>query len=135
MMILRILVLLAAMLAMPALAQDADVNDPLTLLASDDFDDVRRGIELLATSGNPRAAAIVAALTSGDLVVGPDQKIYLHRDGGYFAAMTDLPAGVEVIDDSASPVHINNAVRRAADAATGGLMLFSPDASARADAA
>ena len=116
-------------------AQAADPNDPMTLLASDSFDDVSRAVDMLATSGNPRAAAIIAALSSGDLYVGPDQKIYIHRDTGYFDATTDAPAGPEITDDSVTNVRTNNAVRRAADAATGALMLFSPDNHARADAA
>jgi len=116
-------------------ATPADAVDPLSLLASDDFDEVRHGIELLATSGTPHAAEIVAALSSGDLYVGPDQKIYIHRDAGYVDATTLQPAGAEITDDSVTNVRTNNAVRRAADSATGVLTLFSPDASVRADAA
>jgi urea transport system permease protein len=113
----------------------ADPNDPMTMLASDDFDTVVHGIETLATSGNPHAAAIIAALSSGDLVVGPDQKLYIHRDTAYVDAQTDKPAGPDITDDTVTNVRTNNAVRRAADSATGSLMLFSPDTEARRSAA
>src|SRR5580658_4757209 len=128
------MLLLAAQIG-HAVAQTDTANDPLTLLAADDFDAVIHGIELLATSGDPHAADIIAALTSGDLYVGPDQKIYIHRDTGYIDAITGKPAGDDITDDSVSNVRTNNAVRRAADAATGSLMLFSPDATARREAA
>ena len=116
-------------------APAADPNDPLTMLASDDFDTVVHGIETLATSGNPHAAAIIAALSSGDLVVGPDQKLYIHSDTGYADAQTGKPAGPDITDDAVTNVRTNNAVRRAADSATGSLMLFSPDTEARRSAA
>jgi urea transport system permease protein len=130
---LFVALLLVAQMGIAAAQTDAD--DPMTLLAADDFDAVIHGIELLATSGNPRAADIIAAITSGDLYVGPDQKIYIHRDTGYVDATTSAPASDDITDDSVTNVRTNNAVRRAADAATGSLMLFSPNAAARRQAA
>jgi urea transport system permease protein len=110
-------------------------NDPFALLASDSFDDVSKGIEILALSGNPRAAVIINALNNGDLYVGPDNKLYLHTDDGYLDARTGEKADDDITDDVVNNVHTNNSVRRAADAAMGSLGLFSPDQSTRLQAA
>ena len=59
-----ILLLLALMLS-PLRAQPAGAD----LLASSAFDDVRRGVETLATSGTPEAATILGALGEGRLFV------------------------------------------------------------------
>jgi urea transport system permease protein len=119
----------------PASADTAAAENPMTLLASDDFNVIIHAIGLLAASDNPRAPAIIAAISSGDLYVGPDQKIYLHTAAGYVDAATGTPAGPDITDDAVSNVATNNAVRSAADAATGQLMLFSPKAADRRHAA
>ncbi|HEX3348643.1 MAG TPA: urea ABC transporter permease subunit UrtB [Acetobacteraceae bacterium] len=130
----RILFALVLLLPLASHAQDADPNDPLALLASDSFDDVTRGIDVLAQSGEPRAAAIISAITTGDLYVAQDNTLYIHSNTGNVNARTG-EAAPGTTDDAVTNVRTNNAVRRAADAALGSLNLFSPDAAKRADAA
>ncbi|MBV9539087.1 MAG: urea ABC transporter permease subunit UrtB [Acidisphaera sp.] len=130
----RFVLVLLLLLPFAAWAQDNDANDPYALLASDSFEDVTRGIDLLAQSGDPHAGAIIGAITTGDLYVAQDNTLYIHTDAGYVNARTGAPAP-DVTDDSVSNVRTNNAVRRAAEAATGSLDLFSPDPGKRAAAA
>ena len=114
--------------AVPAYAQS-----PFAPLASTNFEDIRRGVETLATSGEPRAVDVLSALQNGQLVVGPDGTLYIRdADGGLTDAATGAkaePAG------SVRPVRVNNAVRRSVDAAMGNLRLFAADPAARRDAA
>ncbi len=127
---LACLALIAASLAQPAMAQD----DPFAGLAGDSFDDIRHGIETLATSGAPTAAAVIAALQEGNLYSGPDAALFIKTDDGWLDARTGKPA-TEVAEDALSPVKMNNGVRRAAEAAMGSLELYSPDAATRRHAA
>jgi urea transport system permease protein len=109
-------------------------DDPLAMLAGDDFDTVEKGIVQLALSGNPRASAIISAIQTGDLYVGQDNKLYIHTDSGYVDAATGK-AAPDITDDAVNNVRTNNEVRRVADLAMGTLDLFSPTASVRAQAA
>jgi urea transport system permease protein len=97
------------------------------------FDDVRRGIEALATSGSPRAAPVLDALTAG--------RLFTHGNGGLVlktpeGAMLDAETGAPVADAAGlRPVRLNNAVRRTLEAAQGVLQLFAPEPGERAAAA
>ena len=132
-MIARLLLLLLLLAPLPLHAQTA-AEDPLALIASGDFDQVAHGITLLAASGNPHAAAILGALGDGDLYVGPDQRLLIHRGDDYLDASTEQKVP-DVTDDAVTNVPVNNAIRRATEAAMGSLTLFSPDTAARAQAA
>ncbi len=102
------------------------------------FDGVRRGIEALATSGSPRGAAILDALTKGALYTRSNGGPLIKNDGGTFVdAETGAPVALTPGDDDATPkaVRVNNAVRRTLQAAQGALQLFSPDPSIRVSAA
>src|SRR5581483_11376186 len=62
------------------------------------------------------------------------KKVYIKQpDGKAIDAATG--AAVDSIPDSASPVNLNNRLRRAVEAALGGLTLLSPDPSTRITAA
>ena len=132
-MLARLLFLLLLLAPLPLRAQDAPA-DPLALIASGEFDQVQRGVAALATSGNPHAAAILGALSNGDLYTGPDQRLLIHRGDDYLDATTEQKVP-DIADDAAIPIPVNNAVRRATEAAMGSLNLFSSDASVRATAA
>jgi urea transport system permease protein len=121
------LVLLSAPLAR---AQD----DPFAGLASDNFDDVSASVAALALSGNPQAAAAIGALQADQLYVGADQALYI-KDGDAWRNARTGQAVQDVNEDDLTPVRVNNAVRRAVDAALGSLNLFSPDAAVRGHAA
>ena len=113
-------------------AQAAD--DALAALASPGFNTVREGIEALATSGHPRAQAIVAALQAGKLFAGPGKVLFVKNDDGTIAEAT-TGATADVPASALKPVRVNNAVRGAIDAALGVLRLFAPDPADRLAAA
>jgi urea transport system permease protein len=126
--ILLLILLLAS--ALPARAQDAT---PLAALASNNFDQVRQGVDALATSGDKRAAAIIGALQNGKLYYGGDHTLYIRQPDG-----TNVVAETGAAAPDAGDLHqvrVNNAVRRSIDAALGALRLFSPDPATRATAA
>ncbi len=114
------------------LTTSAHAETPGVALLGGGFDDVRRGIETLATSGSPRAAPLLDALTAGRLFTrsngGP-----VIKDGDAYA---DADTGIPVADAAGlRAVRSNNTVRRALEAAQGALQLFAPDPGTRAAAA
>ncbi|MFT8242638.1 urea ABC transporter permease subunit UrtB [Roseomonas sp. BN140053] len=102
------------------------------LLASSSFDDVRRGVESLAASGDGRAIPILAAYAEGRLFVRPDRTLLIRDGAAYRDAITGEPAAA-----SGNPraVRVNNALRRSVEAALGALRLFASDPAARGAAA
>ncbi len=133
--LLRILVvgITLTLAALPARAEPFD--DALAALGSPGFEEIRHGVEQLAISGNPRAAAIIEALQSGKLLVRTDHALFIRdADGALHVASTGEPAG-DVMASALKPVRLNNGVRRAIEAALGSLGLFDADPSARAKAA
>ena len=124
---IRALLLGLLLLAFPAWAQT-----DLAPLASGSFDEIRRSVDALATSGDPRAAPVLEALQAGRLVLGPDNALYIRDASG---ALTSARTGEPAQPGTTKPVRVNNAVRRAVDAAVGSLRLFAPDAATRAGAA
>ena len=122
------LILLFLLLAFPALADVPGLSQ-----LGGGFDDVRRGIETLATSGSPRAAPVLDALQGGRLFTRSNGGLVLRTaDDKVLDAETGEPA-----PDAAGlrAVRLNNTVRRTLDAAMGGLRLFAPDAATRSSAA
>jgi len=109
---------------MPAWAQTA-------LLAGPSFDDVRKGVDAWAISGSARAAPVLEALQAGRLLTS-NGALYIKEPSG---AVVDAETGVPSDVADAKPIRVNNAVRRALDAAMGGLRLFAPDPAIRESAA
>ncbi|MGE0224985.1 MAG: urea ABC transporter permease subunit UrtB [Acetobacteraceae bacterium] len=127
-----ILVMLAA-LPLSAHAQSAE--EAFADLASTRFDSVRRGVETLAGSAHPRAAAVIAALQGGRLFMRADKALFIRTaDGDFVDAATGAPAP-DVVAGAVKPVRVNNSVRSAIEAALGGLRLFAPDPATRMQAA
>jgi len=128
--LLRCLLFLVLLLvcAPGAWAQD----DPFAGLAGG-FEDIRHGIEALALSGDRQAGPTITALQAGTLFVTPDKALFIKQGETYVEARTGKPVAETPL--GLKPVRMNNAVRRAAEAAMGSLTLFSPDAAARAQAA
>ena len=114
----------------------ASLEEALAHFATDDYLEIEAGIAAVAESGDPRAAVILEALQDDRLFYTAEQKKVLYKDqsGKLFEALTgtpiagDGPADMEVVG-------INNRLRRAIDAALGGLTLMSPDRARRYDAA
>ncbi len=126
-----LLLALTLLLAPVARAQTAD----LAPLGSGSFDEIRRGVEQLALSGSPRALPVIAALQAGALYARADRALFIKAaDGTFSDAATGAPAP-DVAAGALKQVRLNNAVRRAIDAALGSLRLFSPDPGTRIEAA
>ncbi len=128
------LIMLAIVLTLGMTPARADMaEDAFIALASPSFDDVRRGVEALSVSGHPQAATVLGALQAGQLFTGADGILLIKPPaGGYIQARNGAPAEVT---GAIKPVRLNNAVRRAIDAALGALRLFAPDAPTRLAAA
>ena len=120
-------------MALPAFA--GPFEDAVGKFANDDFSDTEEAVGAIATSGNPLAFSIISALQDGRLMADPDtKKIYVTQaDGKIIDAATG--AAVDSIPDSAAAVRLNNHLRRAVEAALGGLTLLSPDPDKRIAAA
>src|SRR6202011_3706814 len=103
--------------------------------ANDEYSDTEEAVDALATSTNPLAFPIISALQDGRLMADPDtKKIYVTQpDGKSIDALTGTP--VDSVPDSAAAVRLNNHLRRAVEAALGGLTLLSPDPAKRIQAA
>jgi urea transport system permease protein len=120
-------------MVLPALA--GPFEDAVGKFANDDFSDTEDAVGAIATSGNPLAFPIISALQDGRLMADPDsKKIYVTQpDGKSIDAATGAP--VASVPDSAAAVRLNNHLRRAVEAALGGLTLSSPDPDKRIQAA
>lgn len=131
-----ILLLLLALRPGAGHAQSADeaysaLAATATTLSPAAFDSVRRGVEQLATSGDPRALEVIEALRAGQLYARPDRSLVMKRaDGSYVEAGTGKPAP-DAAASGLKPVRVNNAIRSAIDAAVGSLQLFAPDPGTR----
>ena len=124
--------LFALLAALPASARADQTDDAVAALASPNFDSIRTGVEALAYSGQPRAAAIIGALQAGKLFVRADRALFIKQgDGSYVEALT----GAAATPGAVKAVRVNNGIRGAIDAALGSLRLFAPDAPTRRDAA
>src|ERR1700755_3314239 len=119
--------------AVPAFA--GPFEDAVGKFATDDFSDTDEAIGAVASSGNPPAFPIISALQDGRLMVDTDsKKVFIKQRGGK-AIDAATGAAVDAIPDSASAVNLNNRLRRAVEAALGGLTLLSPDPNTRITAA
>jgi urea transport system permease protein len=121
---------LIAVLLLLALPARAELPGAVGLAGT--FDQVRQGVEALAASGSPRAAPVLGALQQGHLAVTDGGQLVIRGAGGVQDAETGAPVPSP---GHLRPAHVNNAVRRALDAALGGLRLQAPDAATRLAAA
>jgi urea transport system permease protein len=130
-------ILLAIALAFAATPlRAAGLEEALAHFTTDDYAEVADGVTAVAESGDPRAASILEALQDGRLFYSAEQKKVFYKDssGRLFDAATATPAADGGPADM-DAVGINNRLRRAIDAAVGGLTLMSPDRAKRYGAA
>ena len=110
--------------APPAFSQTLDAA--LRKFAEGSFNRTEEGIAAVVASGSPRAIAILKALQAGQLFFDPASRtIYIREGGSVVDAATGAtadPAPAELTE-----VRVINRLRRALDAALGGLSLMSPD--------
>jgi urea transport system permease protein len=130
-------ILLAVALTLAAAPlKAAGLEEALAHFATDDYEEIADGIAAVAESGDPRAALILDALQDGRLLYSAEQKKVFYKDasGVLHDAVTAMPIAGDGPSDI-DTVGINNRLRRAIDAALGGLTLMSPDRAKRYDAA
>ncbi len=125
-----------ALLFAGGLARAQGYDAALAGFAKDSYSDTEAAINAVAASGNPLAAQVIDALQDGRLQFNPDdKKIYIRQKSG---EILDAGSGRPVAGGAPSglkPVRINNRLRRAIDAALGGLTLLSADPTKQFDAA
>jgi urea transport system permease protein len=120
--------------ALPAAAQSYD--QALAGFTADSFSATDTAISGVAASGHPLAAKIIGALQDGRLLFSPDdKKVYVREPSGNLidAAIGKTVAGAD--PHGLKLVRLNNRLRRAVEAALGGLTLRAPDPKRRFDAA
>jgi urea transport system permease protein len=113
-----------------------DFESALAGFTTDAFSDTDTAINAVAASGNPLAADVIQALQDGRLLFSAQAKKVYIRDtaGAMLDAATGKPiAGAPPADLQA--VRLNNRLRRAIDAALGGLTLLAADPNKRLEAA
>jgi urea transport system permease protein len=133
---LMLAALVGLILALPGAARAA--ADPFDEIAATNFDVVAKGVQELAVSGSPRAAAVIAALRDRQLFAWkwprPDPPLYIRTAQSFVDARTGAavaaPAPVNL-----RLVIVNDSVRAAIETAEGALDLFSKSAPARLKAA
>jgi len=124
---LRLVVVLLLLAALPARAEL-----PGAAALGGSFEQVREGVGALAASGSPRAPAVLAAMQAGKLAVGDGGRLVIREAGALVDAETGEAAAAP---GRVRPVRVNNAVRRALEAALGAVGLQAPDAVVRRQAA
>jgi urea transport system permease protein len=132
---LRALVVVVGLLLAATAANAQSFDEALSGFTADSFSDTETAIGAVARSGNPRAAQVIGALQDGRLLFDPDRKkVFIkEKDDRLTDAATGEAAGAAPA--SLQPVRLNNRLRRAVEAALGGLSLFADDPGRRFDAA
>ncbi len=107
-------------------------EDALEKFTTDDFSDTADAVATVAVSGNPQAAALIAALQDGRLMYSAQGKKVLIKaadDKLIDAATGKLFEGAA--PDDLDTVRVNNRLRGVIEAANGALTLMAPDAAKR----
>ena len=130
-----LLAIIAAFTFAAAPLRAAGLEEALAHFVMDDYSEIEAGITAVAESGDPRSASLLDALQDDRLFYSAEQKKVFYKDtsGKLFDAVTAAPVADGPAD--IDTVGINNRLRRAIDAALGGLTLMSPDPAKRYDAA
>src|SRR5262249_31213210 len=111
---------LAVLLAAPA-GYAATIEEALEHFTADDLGETETGINEVAASGYPRAAAILEALQNDRLFYSASEKKVFIKDAS--DRTLDAVTGNRVDSPPADidTINVNNRLRRAVDAALGGL--------------
>ncbi len=134
---LVVLVLSLGVLVAGALAANAQsFESALARFSADSFSDTEAALGEVAGSGHAMAAPVVQALQDGRLFFSPaDKKVYIkERSGAVLDAATGKPVAGNAPADL-KQVRVNNRLRRAIEAALGGLTLLAVDPAKRLEAA
>ncbi len=131
---MRFALLLLGLVLLPALARAGEQTSAFTAFSSGDYDAMAEAVGALATSADPRAAAVISALRDGRLFATEEGDLLIRAPDGAFTN-AETGAAVSIDADDLKKIRMNNAVRRAVDAAEGGMQLFAADPSLRRAAA
>jgi urea transport system permease protein len=127
---MALVVLLAA-----SAGRAATLDEALQHFTADDYDETDTGISDVAGSGSPRAQTVLEALQDGRLLFSADKKVFVKdKTDRILDAATGQPISGAAPADL-EMVRINNRLRRALDAALGGLTLLAAEPGQRLDAA
>ncbi len=127
---MRFALLLLGLVLLPVLARAGEPTDAFNAFSSGDYDAMAAAVTELAVSGDPRAGAVITALQAGRLYANAAGQLLIREaDGSFRDIASGKPATVD--EDDVRKIRMNNAVRRAADAAQGGLRLFAADPATR----
>lgn len=137
-MLLRLLTILLIALALPV--QAATLEELIADLPKGKFKERALVIEEIARTGDPRAVAILEALSAGDLMQlkkGEKSVVRVEKAGKGFNTFDPLTgeAKGEITKRGARKIKVNNKLRRAIAAAIGTMTLMSPDRERRLEAA
>ena len=126
-------ILVCALIFLSVAANAAPLDDALSKLSTDKFDQTEAGINALVTSGAPQAAIIIEAMGDNRLLFKLNQGVAIKsKDGKLLDAASMQP----LTDDAGyKPIRLNNRVRRALEAAIGATTLLSTDPATRLAAA
>ena len=130
------LVAVLFLLCCSTVARADAVDDALAKFFDDKFPRTEQAINDLAATGAANAPAILDALGDNRLLIDQADHIIVFQTAGgdlINAKTGEKLAGVSA--ESFKKVRVNNALRRAIEAATGALTLANPDPQKRADAA
>jgi urea transport system permease protein len=130
-----IVVAFSLLVLIAAAANAQGLQAALSGFTSDSYSDVEDAINAVAASGDPRALAIIQALQDGRLVFDPNSNQVFIEDQDRLVEAATGHAAPGVNDADLKPVRLNNRLRRAVEAALGGLNLLASDASKRLAAA
>ncbi|MEZ5835136.1 MAG: urea ABC transporter permease subunit UrtB [Geminicoccaceae bacterium] len=138
-MILRMISLLFALVALPAMAQEPDITVKVRALAEGSYSDKVGAVKALAATGHRGVAEILRRMRSGELYLQPAHDRIVFASGksdGY--AVEDVITGADlgnVGSGELEKIKVNNRLRRAIDEAMSALTLQSPDPVVRMAAA
>jgi urea transport system permease protein len=131
----RILACALCLLAIAvATAGAQSFENAVARFAADSYGETEAAIGEIATSGHPVAAGVIQALQDGRLLIdAAAKKVYLRDQAG---KVIDAASG-QPADPPANlrPVRLTNRLRRAVEAALGGLTLLAPEPHRRYEAA
>ena len=115
--------------------QAASYEEALEKFLADSYSDTEEAIEAVAASGNPRATQVLDALQNSRLFFDPATHRVFLKDASDRLLNAQNGELVSNAPADLQPVRVNNRLRRAIDAALGGLRLLSSDPAKRLEAA
>src|SRR6516225_161063 len=130
-----IVVAFGLLVLMAAAANAQGLSAALSGFAADSYSDVEDAVNAVAASGDPRALEIIQALQDARLLFDPTSTQVFIKDQDRLLEAATGQAALGVNEDDLKPVRLNNRLRRAVEAALGGLNLLATDPAKRLAAA